>query len=92
MTICIVVNAICASMKDYAYTRLDTEQVPYKRYAESISGRITYIFFAEFILKVIALGFITEPGTYIRDGWNKLDFIVVFTGYDFPKRPISNYI
>jgi hypothetical protein len=29
------------------------------------------------------MGFVTEPGTYLRDGWNKLDFIVVFTGYSF---------
>lgn len=31
----------------------------------------------EFILKVISLGFIFAPKTYLRDGWNILDFVVV---------------
>ena len=34
----------------------------------------------EFVFKFIALGFIHQPGTYIRDGWNILDFVVVVLG------------
>jgi len=37
------------------------------------------IFFTEFVLKVIALGFIFEPKTYIRDGWNIVDFLTVIS-------------
>lgn len=37
-------------------------------------------------LKVIALGFIMEKNSYLRDPWNILDFIVVFFGW------ISNYV
>jgi hypothetical protein len=40
------------------------------------------VFFIEFILKVIGMGFVLEEGTYLRDGWNKLDFIVVAVGYE----------
>ncbi len=29
------------------------------------------------------MGFVLEEGTYLRDGWNKLDFIVVSVGYTF---------
>jgi hypothetical protein len=30
----------------------------------------TYIFIAECVLKVLALGFVYESGTYLRDSWN----------------------
>ena len=39
----------------------------------------TIIFIIEFILKVIAYGFILEPYTYLRVPWNWLDFIVVIS-------------
>lgn len=37
------------------------------------------IFITEFLIKIIGMGFISEPGTYLRDGWNILDFLVVIT-------------
>lgn len=37
------------------------------------------IFIAECLLKVVAYGFILEPNTYLRSGWNVLDFTVVVT-------------
>ncbi|CAB4001908.1 voltage-dependent N-type calcium channel subunit alpha-1B-like isoform X1, partial [Paramuricea clavata] len=39
------------------------------------------IFTIEAILKIVALGFVLHPGSYLRNGWNILDFIVVITGY-----------
>ena len=39
------------------------------------------VFLVEFILKIIGMGFILEKGTYLRDGWNILDFSVVFLGW-----------
>jgi len=41
---------------------------------------ITFIFIIEFTLKIIALGFYFGKGSYLSNGWNKLDFIVVCTG------------
>ena len=41
---------------------------------------ITYIFFLECIIKIIAMGFCCGKNTYLSSGWNKLDFIVVLTG------------
>jgi hypothetical protein len=35
------------------------------------------IFIAECTCKIIALGFIFHKHSYLRDGWNRLDFIVV---------------
>lgn len=32
-------------------------------------------------LKIIGLGFIFSKYAYLRDGWNILDFIIVFTAW-----------
>jgi hypothetical protein len=42
---------------------------------------ITFIFIGEFFIKVIGMGFLLGKGAYLGDNWNKLDFIVVVTGY-----------
>lgn len=39
----------------------------------------TVTFTAEFVLKVIAQGFFLGQGSYLRDPWNDLDFVVVVT-------------
>ena len=39
----------------------------------------TWLFFGECIIKIIALGFTMDKGTYLRDSWNQLDFFIVVT-------------
>jgi hypothetical protein len=39
------------------------------------------IFTLEAAFKIVALGFLFEINTYLRDAWNILDFIVVVTGW-----------
>ena len=31
-------------------------------------------------IKVVALGFVFHKGSYLRNGWNVMDFIVVLSG------------
>jgi len=38
------------------------------------------IFCVEASFKIIALGFCMHPGSYLRNYWNIMDFIVVVTG------------
>jgi hypothetical protein len=38
-----------------------------------------YLFLTECTLKVIALGFTMDGGSYLHDSWNKLDFFIVVT-------------
>ena len=38
------------------------------------------IFMVEAAVKILALGFVFHPGSYLRYGWNVMDFIVVVTG------------
>ncbi len=43
-----------------------------------------FIFLFECIAKIIALGFVVDEGSYLRDNWNKIDFIIVaFSLLDF---------
>ena len=38
------------------------------------------IFCFESGIKIIALGFVFHKGSYLRNGWNVMDFVVVLTG------------
>lgn len=38
------------------------------------------IFCVEALLKIVALGFLLHKGSYLRNGWNIMDFVVVVTG------------
>jgi len=40
----------------------------------------TVFFVLEMVLKVIGLGFYFGEGTYLKDGWNQMDFMVVVLG------------
>jgi hypothetical protein len=40
----------------------------------------TVAFTAEFLVKVVAMGFFVDANSYLRDAWNWLDFIVVVSG------------
>ena len=37
------------------------------------------IFLSEFVMKALAMGLIMEEHTYLRDGWNIIDFLVVIS-------------
>ena len=45
--------------------------------SEIIDTVFNYAFLAEALLKSIALGFVMDKGSYLDDGWNKLDAFIV---------------
>lgn len=47
------------------------------KYLKYFDYIINGIFIFEFIVKIIAMGFALDPGTYLRDNWNLLDFLIV---------------
>ncbi|KAF5296914.1 hypothetical protein FQA39_LY12271 [Lamprigera yunnana] len=49
-------------------------------YLEKIEYVFLVIFTIECVMKVIAYGFITHAGAYLRNGWNLLDFTIVVIG------------
>jgi hypothetical protein len=73
----ILINAISMGAYDYADREGKTD---WNRFAEQVEKVFTVIFVVEFVIKVIAMGFIFHRNSYLRDPWNWLDFTVVCTG------------
>lgn len=51
----------------------------------------TALFTIELIMKMIALGFVLHPGSYLRSPWNALDLFIVATSYLQLVPGFSNY-
>ena len=47
--------------------------------SEELDFIFNYLFIFEMVLKIIALGFTMDEGSYLRDSWNGLDFFIVVT-------------
>ena len=70
----IALNSILLGLRDYEDVNNET---PVNNFIE-MSDQVFVIFFTvECLLKIIGMGFIIEPGSYLREAWNWLDFIVV---------------
>lgn len=52
----------------------NSTQVLVSKYLDIV---FTALFTAEFVVKSISRGFIMDKGTYMREGWNQLDFTIV---------------
>lgn len=40
-----------------------------------------YLYTIEMVVKIVSLGFILNKGSYLRDAWNILDFVIIASGY-----------
>jgi len=82
--LCIVINSINIAAGDYEWRLPNADGVvgvePTGTFRFYLGRVITFIFIGEYVLKVIAMGFVIGKNSYLRDHWNKLDFIVVTTG------------
>lgn len=47
---------------------------------QKIDKAFTVIYTIECIMKILAFGLVLHKRSYLRDGWNVLDFIIVLTG------------
>lgn len=79
------VNGVMVSAHSSRNRLLELSELPF-----------TSIFTAECVIKIVAMGFISGNGSYLRDAWNLLDFAVVISRYgecDQPARlPISCFL
>ena len=73
----IALSSIKLAMESY-FVDSDKESTIVKVSAE-LDYVFNYLFNLECVLKVIALGFAMDDGSYLRDSWNKLDFFIVVT-------------
>ena len=39
------------------------------------------LYSTEMVLKITAYGFVWNKGSYLRDAWNVLDFIIIISGF-----------
>jgi hypothetical protein len=72
----IMVNALLLGIKDYTDTSNETA---INQFVESMEPVFTISFSIECTLKILGMGFILDDGSYLRDSWNWLDFIVVIS-------------
>ena len=47
---------------------------------EQVEYVFLIIFTLETFLKILAYGLVMHPSSYIRNGWNLLDFVIVIVG------------
>jgi hypothetical protein len=71
----IIANSIFLSL--YDWRNLDA---PENKVMESADPVLLTFFTLECFLKVAAMGMFLDQNSYLRDGWNWLDFVVVVTG------------
>lgn len=74
----VIVFSSCKLVMDTYYLSEDESNIVV--YISSIFDIVfNVIFLIEFLSKTIALGFIQEDGSYLRESWNILDFFIVVT-------------
>ena len=72
----IFANSIMMGAKDY----MDPDNLTKRnQLIGMIDPYINAIVYTECVLKIFAMGFVFGRNSYLRDGWNVLDFLVVFT-------------
>lgn len=70
----IFTNCICLAIEDPSLEQPDPV-------IEVLDKVFLIIFSIEMVLKIIAMGFVMEAHSYLRDPWNILDFTVVILGW-----------
>ena len=70
-------SSIKLAMESYFVNEDESSMV--LRVSEQMDTVFNHCFNVECVLKIIALGFAMDEGSYLRDSWNKLDFFIVVT-------------
>ena len=81
----IIVNSVFLALQDYSYREkqdrgLQVEENWRNKLVSSSEVSFIIIFSLGSIIKIMGMGFVAEKHTYLRDGWNVLDFLVVISG------------
>ncbi|XP_035708740.1 muscle calcium channel subunit alpha-1 isoform X3 [Folsomia candida] len=77
--ILLTIFANCVALAVYTpYPNSDSNST--NQTLEKIEYVFLIIFTAECFMKIIAYGFVAHPGSYLRNGWNFLDFTIVVIG------------
>ncbi|XP_047501335.1 voltage-dependent calcium channel type A subunit alpha-1-like isoform X8 [Penaeus chinensis] len=74
----IIANCVVLAMEEHLP---DGDKTPLAQDLEKTEPYFLFIFCVEASLKIIALGFVLHPKSYLRNIWNMMDFVVVVTGF-----------
>lgn len=74
----IIANCVVLALEEHLPEK---DRTPLALQLETSEPYFLGIFCVEATLKILALGFILHKGSYLRNVWNILDFIVVLTGF-----------
>ena len=72
----IFVYSVLLGAKDYTDVNNESE---INQFLHKIDPYFNIIIYVEFLLKIVAMGFVIGEGTYMSDPWNWIDFVVVFS-------------
>ncbi|XP_073076774.1 voltage-dependent N-type calcium channel subunit alpha-1B isoform X7 [Manis javanica] len=73
----IIANCIVLALEQHLP---DGDKTPMSERLDDTEPYFIGIFCFEAGMKIIALGFVLHKGSYLRNGWNVMDFVVVLTG------------
>ena len=73
----IALSSVKLAMESYFVA--ESKDSPVIKLSEELDFVFNYLFNLECVLKIVALGFTMDDGSYLRDSWNKLDFFIVVT-------------
>ncbi|XP_069119459.1 voltage-dependent calcium channel type A subunit alpha-1-like isoform X4 [Argopecten irradians] len=74
----IIANCIVLALEEHLP---DDDRTPLALQLEATEMYFLGIFCVEALLKIVALGFCLHRGSYLRNVWNIMDFVVVVTGF-----------
>ncbi|XP_022239678.1 voltage-dependent calcium channel type A subunit alpha-1-like isoform X4 [Limulus polyphemus] len=74
----IIANCIVLALEEHLPKG---DRTPLAQKLEKTEPYFLGIFCVEALLKIVALGFIVHKGSYLRNIWNIMDFVVVVTGF-----------
>jgi len=73
----IIANCVVLALEEHLPLK---DRTPLAQRLEKTEPYFLGIFCVEATLKILALGFILHKGSYLRNIWNIMDFVVVLTG------------
>lgn len=77
--LCIVLNSIAMALEDPLEDPEKPSELMLTLHLAEILFNVIFTF--EMVTKIVAMGFFQNKGTYLRSGWNIMDFVIVATSW-----------
>ncbi len=77
MVVVIILNSLSLSLYDYSDRDSNTQ---FNQILDLTNVIFTGVFIFEASVKIIARGLVFHPDSYLRNGWNLIDSVVVVSG------------